>query len=888
MKKKVSKVLSVMCSVATLATLFGINSASAMDEKELAQKLMHGGSKATGKRKRRREIHGPSPLKIETEKEIIEAIKKIGGLKKYISKVLLEKVESILKINPVKIERFKSGLKNVINELERRKKDLEEAKSGGKPVNDVNRWISEASSLEESLEGFKSDCERDLSFIMQETINDLRRDTGKLKDGISSENFANKWVFMFLKSIKLYRLREDVNVPVSVVGDVLDNTVKVEDVQLRMLVSFANHMKEVKMSLSTLGNGIDFSQLISAYIKLAELEDSSSVEDREFAEETLNPFFMGGKIPEVVNGKMVADIVNAMEAAEMAKAAKAEAKKAVEEEAKRSRVESLSSEAASADGCDSKTSSLDKEIDEAIEKIKEYEKYLKSEYSKIKQMVSGSISLLFEKVIKDEISRLQELRKKLECSKRGNESVDDVRELIRNEPSLNESLDDFKLECKRNLGNTTRKMFKSIWNVPLDRKESVSRNNIMNKLVVGFLGLCEKCNKEYSILKLDDDFFVAVVDDILNNEKDVKDADFRTFVFFAEHMMKKNAKVESEKKNDVLGKSCVCGIKFDEFVSSYIRLAKLGDGPLVGPRLEKLDDIFRKIYGRDEVIAVINEEIMEDIEEAEESLSSEAASADDSSSPDKEKIYDAIKKIDASIKQFLEPENLKIREMGHGYLSLRFQRAIEYEISRLQKLRKKLERAGRGSKLVGDVHELIRNEPSVNKLLDDFKLECKRNLGNIIRTTFGGTWSILSGHEEFVTWGNIMNKLIFGFLKSCEKYNVNYPIKELDDDFFVAVVDDIINNKKNMEDADLRAFISFAEHVMYMVHKTPGDKKPSPYNGVEFDKLVSTYIKLAKLGDKSLVGVDKDLDEAFKKIYGIRGGVIISKEMVEYIEKAVK
>ena len=659
MKKKVSKVLSVMCSVATLATLFGINSASAMDEKELAQKLMHGGSKATGKRKRRREIHGPSPLKIETEKEIIEAIKKIGGLKKYISKVLLEKVESILKINPVKIERFKSGLKNVINELERRKKDLEEAKSGGKPVNDVNRWISEASSLEESLEGFKSDCERDLSFIMQETINDLRRDTGKLKDGISSENFANKWVFMFLKSIKLYRLREDVNVPVSVVGDVLDNTVKVEDVQLRMLVSFANHMKEVKMSLSTLGNGIDFSQLISAYIKLAELEDSSSVEDREFAEETLNPFFMGGKIPEVVNGKMVADIVNAMEAAEMAKAAKAEAKKAVEEEAKRSRVESLSSEAASADGCDSKTSSLDKEIDEAIEKIKEYEKYLKSEYSKIKQMVSGSISLLFEKVIKDEISRLQELRKKLECSKRGNESVDDVRELIRNEPSLNESLDDFKLECKRNLGNTTRKMFKSIWNVPLDRKESVSRNNIMNKLVVGFLGLCEKCNKEYSILKLDDDFFVAVVDDILNNEKDVKDADFRTFVFFAEHMMKKNAKVESEKKNDVLGKSCVCGIKFDEFVSSYIRLAKLGDGPLVGPRLEKLDDIFRKIYGRDEVIAVINEEIMEDIEEAEESLSSEAASADDSSSPDKEKIYDAIKKIDASIKQFLEPENLK-------------------------------------------------------------------------------------------------------------------------------------------------------------------------------------------------------------------------------------
>ena len=549
--------------------------------------------------------------------------------------------------------------------------------------------------------------------------------------------------------------------------------------------------------------------------------------------------------------------------------------------------------AASVDDCDSKISSPGEEIHEAIKKIDDFKEFLElknleimqidSEYSRYSKYTGytgytgygrcgGCISLRLESETITKIVELEELREKLKRAKCGDESVDDVHELIRNEPILKKSLDDFEREFKCNLINIVREVFMTSWSTSQHPEARFFRDKSINKLVFGFLKSCKKYGKEYRIEELNNNFFIAVVDNILNNEEDVKDLDLRTFVSFVKHVMKENDKLRDVSVN---------GVKFDEFVSSYIKLAKLKDAfPFISN--EDLYKIFSSIYSSEEEV-VINREIVKEIEEAEkaakekaekekaerngfllqsESLTSEAASADDSSSPDKE-IDEAIGKI-KKCEEYLESERSKIEQMGSVPISLRFKGEIEDKKERLQELREELERAKRGDESVGDVQKLIRNKLVLRKSVEEFKRDFKHDLDDITYRMVSDLCGDTEKLKDDISSENFANKWIFMFLKSIELYHLS----GIDKYCLIVAADDIMGKTRDMKDIQLRIMASLVSRM----ERFNMSCNTSLVNGINLSQLVSTYRELAELEGSSSVEDRKLAEEILGKFFN--GGKI--------------
>ena len=123
---------------------------------------------------------------------------------------------------------------------------------------------------------------------------------------------------------------------------------------------------------------------------------------------------------------------------------------------------------------------------------------------------------------------------------------------------------------------------------------------------------------------------------------------------------------------------------------------------------------------------------------------------------------------------------------------------------------------------------------------DDYKLGIGEDI--IIRVISGKNRDIRS----LISSGcnvNCPEMWTAGFLKSLESYGE----KKIDKESLISMVDEIMNNTEGVKNVAFRALIAFARCVW-----RSNGSLTEPVNGLSFEEVVSTYIKLAKIADNYL------------------------------------
>lgn len=123
---------------------------------------------------------------------------------------------------------------------------------------------------------------------------------------------------------------------------------------------------------------------------------------------------------------------------------------------------------------------------------------------------------------------------------------------------------------------------------------------------------------------------------------------------------------------------------------------------------------------------------------------------------------------------------------------------------------------------------------------DDYKLSIGEDI--IIRVISGKNRDIRS----LISSGygvNCPEMWTAGFLKSLESYGA----KKIDKESLISMVDEIMNNTEGVKNVAFRALIAFARCVW-----RSNGSSTEPVNGLSFEEVVSTYIKLAKIADNYL------------------------------------
>lgn len=123
---------------------------------------------------------------------------------------------------------------------------------------------------------------------------------------------------------------------------------------------------------------------------------------------------------------------------------------------------------------------------------------------------------------------------------------------------------------------------------------------------------------------------------------------------------------------------------------------------------------------------------------------------------------------------------------------------------------------------------------------DDYKLSIGEDI--IIRVISGKNRDIRS----LISSGygvNCPEMWTAGFLKSLESYGA----KKIDKESLISMVDEIMNNTEGVKNVAFRALIAFARCVW-----RSNGSLTEPVNGLSFEEVVSTYIKLAKIADNYL------------------------------------
>lgn len=123
---------------------------------------------------------------------------------------------------------------------------------------------------------------------------------------------------------------------------------------------------------------------------------------------------------------------------------------------------------------------------------------------------------------------------------------------------------------------------------------------------------------------------------------------------------------------------------------------------------------------------------------------------------------------------------------------------------------------------------------------DDYKLGIGEDI--IIRVISGKNRDIRS----LISSGcnvNCPEMWTAGFLKSLESYGE----KKIDKESLISMVDEIMNNTEGVKNVAFRALIAFARCVW-----RSNRSLTEPVNGLSFEEVVSTYIKLAKIADNYL------------------------------------
>ncbi len=177
----------------------------------------------------------------------------------------------------------------------------------------ASEWMHDGSNARESLDKFKVEYKRMVGESIVRSICSKNKNIQFLVANDINLNRSEMWTAGFFNLLRSYGVRKfDERFFVSMVDDIMNNTVNVQNVVFRALATFAKYVGQSNRSLTKLVNGLSFERVVLTYIKIAMIEDYCSRKGNTYALGLINEIFGEKNIDTdgapIINEKVAEDV----------------------------------------------------------------------------------------------------------------------------------------------------------------------------------------------------------------------------------------------------------------------------------------------------------------------------------------------------------------------------------------------------------------------------------------------------------------------------------------------------------------------------------------------------------------------------------------------------